>query len=89
MTATSFIICRLRLPEVAFETLVTVPIYILGQIPQHHITQIMELFPGVNVFQLLVPGGQVMEFKREPADAPPAGSPKDKTKSKDGIILQG
>jgi len=86
MTATSFVVCRLRLPEVAFETLVTIPIYILGQIPKHHIEQIMELFPGVNLFQLLIPGGQVLEFKRE--EQPPAGSP-EMPKSKDGVILQG
>lgn len=87
MTATSFIPARLIMPEVAYEALVILPVFIMGQLPQTLIQQMLDLYPDVNKFRLVVPGGKVMEFERQ---QPPAEKKKadEKAKSSGGVILQ-
>lgn len=88
MPAINYAFCRLIMPEVGFETVVTLPIFVVGQLPQTHIQQILDLYPDVNLFRLVKPGGEAMEFKRQKSPAEQKKQDK-KPKSNSGVILNG
>ena len=77
------LILRMKLPELQFEGIVSIPTPIFGEIPEHYIAHIFGLYPAASVIEFF-DGQNVRKYEKEDQDVqvtvtPAAGVRKQKT----------
>ena len=60
----NYVIARMKLPEIEYETMVTIPSPVLGEIPEHYVAHIFKLYPTITTIQFF-DGQNVREYKAE------------------------